>query len=98
MSKKQEELPGVESPSIPEIDTAAAAYVKVRDRRMKLTEDECAAKAKLIEVVTEHKKELTPNGDGERTYRFDDFIVILKPGRDNVKVRTDNGPDEPEEE
>lgn len=84
---KQKELTGMEAPSIPEIETAADAYAKIRDKRMKLTEQEITSKAALIEVVKAHKDELSLDAEGNRCYRFDDVMVILKPGKENVKVK-----------
>lgn len=93
---KQSELPGTERPVIKEIEEAAEAYVSVRDKRMTLTEKEIVAKTNLIQVVQKHAKELTPDGDGKRVYRYDDLKVILEPGKPNVKVRAVH--DNPEEE
>lgn len=84
---KQKELPGVEAPSIPEIEEAADAYVKARDKRMRLTEQEITAKTNLIQVVLAHEKELSVNAEGEAVYRFEDEVVILQPGKRNVKVK-----------
>jgi hypothetical protein len=84
---KQQEIPGTESPKIKEIEVAAEAYVDVRDKRMRLTEKEVTAKTNLIQVVQDHAKELSADKDGRPCYRFDDLIVILKPGKTNVKVR-----------
>ena len=84
---KQTELPGTERPSIKEIDKAADHYVSVRDRRMKLTEQEVAAKTQLLQTVLENEKQLSKNDQGEIIYRYDDEIVIVKPGKANVKVK-----------
>lgn len=97
MPKKQSELPGVESQSIPEIEEAAENYRSVRDKRMALTEKEVAAKVNLIQVVQAHAKELTPNGDGKLCYRYDDQLVMLT-DKINVKVKTDHGDNEDEDE
>lgn len=98
MPKKQTELAGMEGPSIPEIEQAAEAYVKARDSRMRLTEKEITAKTKLIQVVLEHEKELSSNPDGEKIYRYDDEMVILKPGKRNVKVKAVHEDEEQEDE
>lgn len=84
---KQTELPGTERPTIKEIDKAADHYVNVRDKRMKLTEQEVIAKANLLQVVLENEKDLSKNDQGEIVYRYDDEIVIVKPGKANVKVK-----------
>lgn len=89
----------MEAPSIPEIDEAAEKYVRVRDRRMKLTTEEVTLRETLIETVKQHIKDLTANGDGELHYRYgDDMEVILKPGKEKVKVRHASADSEEEEE
>lgn len=98
-SKKQLEIPGTERQSIPEIEEAAEKYRAVRDKRMRLTEQEVAAKVNLLQVLIEHENELTPNGNDERVYRYDDEIVILKSGKRNVKVKAAmDGADEEDED
>lgn len=87
MATKQTELPGTERPAIPEIDEAADAYRSVRDKRMKLTEQEITAKTNLIEVMRANAKKLAVNAAGERIYRYDDEVVVLEPGKENVKVK-----------
>lgn len=98
MPKKQIEMPGMEAPSIPEIEQAAEAYVKARDSRMRLTEKEITAKTNLIQVVLEHESELSSGPDGEKVYRYDEEIVILKPGKRNVKVKAVHEDEEQEDE
>lgn len=87
MSKAQPELPGAEGPSIPAIEAAAEEYVRTRDKRMKLTTAEIQSKAQLIAVCQDHVKELSKDGEGNFVYRYDDELVILKPGKTNVKVK-----------
>lgn len=94
----QAEIPGTERPKIKEIELAAEAYVSIRDKRMRLTEQEVELKGALIDVVHKHADKITPNGEGERHYRFDDLVVILKPGKDNVKVRSADSELEEDEE
>src|ERR1700759_4183562 len=55
MAKRQQELAGMERDSIPEINAAAEAYVKARDKRMKLTEEEVDAHDDLVEAMKRHK-------------------------------------------
>ncbi len=98
MTKKQTELEGMERVSIVEIDKAADHYVTVRDKRMKLTEQEVTAKTNLLQVVLEHESELSKNADGELVYRYDSEIVIVKPGKANVKVKGAHEEDEEESE
>lgn len=100
MAKAQMEIPGTERVSIPDIEDAAEAYVTVRDKRMALTEKEIAARTNLIDVVKGHVKELSPGEGGTLIYKYDDMVVVLKPGKDHVKVRhdADDSDDEAEEE
>lgn len=95
---KQKELDGMERPAIKEIEEAADAYVAVRDKRMALTTKEVAAKTNLMQVMLAHEKDLSKNGDGDLVYRFDDEIVILKPGKSTVKVKTAHDDEEDEED
>lgn len=87
MAKKQLEIPGTERPSIKEIEEAAEVYVDARDKRMRMLEKEIAAKANLLTVLLAHEGELETDGEGNRVYSYDEEIVILKPGKRNVKVR-----------
>lgn len=96
MAPRQMEIEGTGRVAIPEIDDAATAYVAVRDKRMAMTEKECAAKLNLVEVCLAHEKELSKDGDGNRVYRFDDLIVLVTPGKTKVKVKT--AIDDPDEE
>lgn len=99
MAPKQMEIDGTGRVAIPEIDEAASAYVAVRDKRMAATEKEVAAKTNLIQVVLAHEKELSKDGDGNRVYRFDDELVILKAGKVKVQVKhaSDDTADEDDE-
>jgi len=88
---------GVAPIKIPAIEKAARAYVTVRDDRMALTEKEVAAKSKLVEVIHANQEQLGKNPKGEVIYRFDDLQVILKGGKENVKVRSVDSPTEDED-
>lgn len=100
MPKKQLEIPGTEVASIPEIEEAAELYVKARDRRMRLTEQEIAAKVNLLQVCVANEDKLTVNQDGDRCYTYEDEMVILKRGKANVKVKLirENAGDESDED
>lgn len=87
MPRKQLEIPGTEAASIPEVEDAAEKYVVIRDKRMRLTEAEVTAKTNLIQVLLQHEGQLSPGEDGTKTYRYDEEIVILKPGKRGVKVK-----------
>lgn len=83
---EQAEIPGTERPKIKAIEEAADNYVTARDKRMKLTEQEVAAKGKLVEVMLRHADKLCEDGDGNKIYRFDDEVVLLSDIA-TVKVR-----------
>jgi hypothetical protein len=89
MAKVQKELPGVEAPSIPEIEDAAEGLRTIREKRMKLTTQEVVAAENLRQVMHDHKTEI---------YRYDDYIVELKAGKEKVKVRLDRDGEEDEDE
>lgn len=84
MPKVIEDLPGIEGEGvaqkkIPAVTKAANRYVEVRDQRMALTDKEVDAKAVLLNAMHEN---------GLTIYRFDDYIVQIKEGKENVKVKS----------
>lgn len=85
---KQTQIPGTERKTIKEIDDAAEAYVEARDKRMKLTEREVEAREALVNAMRRN---------GLEVYRDDSaspaLLVLLKPGKDTVKVTTADGVD-----
>jgi len=87
---RQKQLPGLEDPSIPELDKAAEAYVAVRDERMELTKEEVTKRDTVQRLMIEH---------GLTSYRFDSKVVSIVPGVDKVKVKAVGGdPDDEEDE
>jgi hypothetical protein len=87
MSKRQEELPGVERRVIKAVENAADDYVDVRDKRMALTTKEVEKRAVLI-----HEMEKA----GVTSYRYDDRVITLE-AKAKVKVKNahdDEGDDE----
>lgn len=78
MAKKQPDLPTMEKPVIKSVEDAAEDYVGVRDKRMRLTEQECEKRTILIHEMK--KAKLT-------SYTFDGQVVLLDT-KDAVKVRT----------
>jgi hypothetical protein len=90
MAKKQAELkivgPGVSPVSVPEIDKLADDYIRERDKRMKQTPREVAAKGRLIDALHAHADQLR-NPDGDIVYRMDDLLVTLTPGKEKLQVR-----------
>jgi hypothetical protein len=69
--KKQTEIPGTQPDKIPEIETAAAAYVEARDERMSLTEREVARREELEAAMTKHGLTEYAYEDGEERYRVE---------------------------
>jgi hypothetical protein len=85
---KQIEIPGTETPRIAEIDEAAEAFVAIRDKWQAHGKKLIEAKEALIQVCVAHTKEMAPDGEGNRLYKYDDdMMVILKPSKNNVKVK-----------
>jgi hypothetical protein len=80
---KQVELPGVEREKFEDIEAAAEDYVRVRDKRMALTEEEVENKGILLSAMKEHKLD---------RYRCEDEkLVRIVPGKENLKVEADGG-------
>jgi len=73
--------------SIPEVDKLAEDYIKERDKRCAMTPREIAAKTKLVEALHAHAGEIGKNGDGEIRYMYDNVVVLLKPGKETLKVK-----------
>lgn len=88
MPSKQLKIPGTEPASIPEIEEASENYVRARDKRMRLLESEITAKTNLLQVLLQHEDKLSANEEGNKVYRYDDLVVILKRGKLNVKVKS----------
>lgn len=87
------ELPGVEGPGVAPVKIAAIEklaedYIKERDKRVKLTPREVAAKQKLIDAIHKYRDKLGTAADGTVTYRYDDTLIILKPGKETLKVQS----------
>jgi hypothetical protein len=92
MARRQMKIPGTEQETIKEIDSAAEAYIDVRDKRINLTDRESEAKEALIGVMKKHKVEV---------YRDENavppLVVTLIPGEDKVKVSRAKEEEEGEE-
>jgi hypothetical protein len=80
---------GVELVSIKEVNDLVDLYVTARDARMLCTRREVEAKEKLISSLRYHSEQIGADKDGALVYRHDDFIVILRHGKDDLKVRTE---------
>jgi hypothetical protein len=93
MAKNQLPIPGTERKSIAEIDDAAEAYVKERDKRVKQSEREVDAKQALIAVMQKHKVEVYKDPSADPP-----LIVTVTPGKPGVKVTEAPDDDEPEDD
>jgi len=80
--------PGVEKPSIPEIDKAAAAYVLIRDKRISLTMKEVEAREKVIALLRSHEEELGRAPNGAIRYEYDEILVELTPTKEKLRVKS----------
>ncbi len=96
MAKKQQELPGVERPSIKEVEEAAEDFRLKRNARMLSMGPEKEAKTNLLTVLKKHKlKDYRYEGEdaeGE-TVEFE----IKRESKENVKVRSAKDKEDPEE-
>lgn len=96
MGKQQMEIPGTERPKIKPIEEAAEAYRAIRDKRMRLTEQEVTARTNLITVMEKNRDKLSVDSEGSAIYCYEDEMVILSE-KATVKVRTasnDGGEDD----
>jgi hypothetical protein len=95
-TRRQQDLleeggPGVAPPiSIPEVDEAAADYVRKRDRRQDLTRLEVEAKQRLIDVLHTHEKEIGRDGEHVLRYKHEDLLCELMPEGEKLRVRKGN--------
>lgn len=97
---KQSELKivgkGVERVTLPALDKLAEDYCRERDKRLKQTPKEVAAKGKLIDAMHDNADKIT-QPDGTLVYRYDERIITVTPGKEKLKVRDveqDEGEDE----
>jgi hypothetical protein len=100
-SRRQQDLleeggPGVGLVSIPEVDEAAADYVRKRDRRQDLTRLEVEAKQRLIDVLHLHEKEIGRDGEHVLRYKHEDLSIELMPEGEKLRVRKGNSDDQSE--
>lgn len=84
--------PGVAPVRIKAVDEAAEEYVKVRDRRMGLTKKEVQAKQNLIDIIHKNAEKIGADDAGIMRYEYDDVVVELSPGKEQLKVRTATNP------
>jgi hypothetical protein len=88
-TKRQQEIPGTERKAIAEIDSAAEAYIEVRDERMVLTKQEVEKKGELMDAMRKHKLDTYCDENAVPA-----LLVTLVPGEDKVKVRRAEDEDE----
>jgi hypothetical protein len=95
MPEKQQEIPGTEAPTIKPIEKVAESYLDARNTFQKASAKVQEWKTKLIGVCREHESEMGQDGDGNRVYKYDDFVVLFS-HKDGVKVKTakEEDPDE----
>ena len=91
---KQDDLPEMEGPGIapvkiPKIDKLARAYVEWRDQRIQALEGEVDAKRRLIEALHFHEDQIKLP-DGTLAYHYDDSLITLEAGKDQLKVKASN--------
>jgi hypothetical protein len=91
MAKKQADLPAMEGPGvapvkIPQVDALAEAYIKERDKRLKLTPKEVSAKQRLVDALHAHADKIGLQPDGTIVYRYDTVVITLTPGKEKLKV------------
>lgn len=101
-SKKEQELeqaeiaavenggPGVARIKIPEIDSLARKYQKLKEKRCAITPSEVAAKTELLQAVHAHANEIGRDGEGVIRYYAGDLVVEVTPGKDKLKVKSDS--------
>jgi hypothetical protein len=83
---------GVAPKRIKAVDEKAEEYVKVRDRRMALTKKEVQAKNELIDILHKNAESIGADDEGIMRYEYDDVVVELAPGKEQLKVRTASSP------
>lgn len=77
---------GVEPLRIPELDQLAQKYVVERDKRLRMTPKEVAAKSELIEALHDYADKIGRQKDGSLIYRYGDMVISLIPGKEKLKV------------
>jgi hypothetical protein len=75
---KQGHLPEMEPPSIPEIESAADAFVRARNKWQRAHQPMMEAQENLHTVMREK---------GQRRYEYDSKIVEVVAGSEKVKVK-----------
>lgn len=81
----QADLPGMETPKLPDLIKAAKSYVEARNSRMKMTETEVDRRTLLHGLMNKHQL---------RYYKFEGLKIELKAGEDKVKVSVETDEDD----
>lgn len=84
---------GVAPVRIKSVDAAAEEYVTIRDKRMQFTKKEVEAKQKLIDLLHKNAEKIGVDEAGVMRYTYDEMVVELTPGKEQLKVRTAANPD-----
>ena len=82
---RSQDLPGMDTRAIPELEEHAREYADLRDRRMALTKDEATLKQQTIALLKKHHK---------TTYRRDGIELTLLTGEDGLRVRVKRDDDD----
>lgn len=81
---KQQFLPDMEPPSVPEVDAAAEAYYDAKKERQALSQDEKDKKANLVEKMLQN---------GFTHYETPDGYVVDVPSKTNVTCKRKGDPE-----
>ena len=84
MSKKQQELPGVERKTFRDVESAADEFIEATDKLKRVGEDKKAAQEKLVLAMLRNKI---------RSYRYDSKLLTLEE-LERVKVKSDKDDNE----
>ena len=80
---KQSEMPiegpGVSTPRFKDLDRLADQFIEIRDSKAELAAELGTIEVKIAEKMVEH---------GLSRYKFSDQEVILKPGKQHIKIKT----------
>lgn len=72
MTKRNQELPGFERPTIEAIDDLAAAHLEAVSKAKTATEAASDAKSAVLLAMLENSKELETDKDGNHVYPYQD--------------------------
>ncbi len=84
--------PGVEPVSIPEIDEAADKYERCHAEMEVIKEELEGYRLALMEALNNHRAELLEEPNGGYSYRYEDRVVKLVPGKEKLSVKSIHEP------